>query len=160
MPDEEKDEVKGPDFVIVDRRVREPEGGEAAAQKPEEPAAAEQPEAEQDPVAAAEEHAEEAEAASEEAEAQAADIADVYGTIGFMITLLNEQAWHLMGLVPNPITKEYKKDLGQAQVAIDCVGFLVGKLEGRVTDDDMRRLRTLVADLQVNFAKQKTAPES
>ena len=143
MPNEDKGEVKGPDFVIVDRRARAAEG------EPEAPPKAEQPQAaEERPVE---------EAASEEAE-EAAEEVDVYSTLGFVITLLHEQAWHLLGLVPHPITKQYHRDLEQAKVAIDCVAFLMGHLEGKLADDDLRKLRSMVADLQLNFAKQKAAP--
>jgi len=166
MPDQEKDEVEGPDFVIVDRRAsREPEVKEEATQEAEK--AAEKPAEEQtqkkpgEPEPAPEAKAEQAEKREESAksqpEAEAAQVADVYGTIGFVISLFHQQAWHLMGLVPNPITKEYKKDFDQAQVAIDCVAFLLGKLEGKIPKEDMGRLRTLLADLQLNFAKQKSA---
>ena len=151
MSSEDKDEVKGPDFVIVDRRAREPEGEEAAAQEPEKGTGAED-----QPEAAAQEQA----ARTEEAEEAASEAVDVYSTLGFVITLLHEQAWHLLGLVPHPITRKYNKDLEQAQVAIDCVAFLAGKLQGKISDDEMRRLRALVADLQLNFAKQKAAPPS
>jgi hypothetical protein len=145
MPNEDKGEVKGPDFVIVDRRARAAEG------EPEAPPKAEQPQAaEERPVE---------EAASEEAE-EAAEEVDVYSTLGFVITLLHEQAWHLLGLVPHPVTQKYNKDLEQAQVAIDCVAFLVGQLEGKLAGEDVRKLRSMVADLQLNFAKQKASGSS
>jgi hypothetical protein len=149
MSDEEKDEIKGPDFVIVDRRAREPETGEEAAPeagKPPETAPEEKAEAEPEQAR---------EPAEEAAEGEALEVADVYGTIAFVISLLHQQAWALMGLVPHPVTKEYTKDFEQAQLAIDCVAFLVGKLSGKVPDDEMNRLRALVSDLQLNFARQK-----
>jgi hypothetical protein len=154
MPNEDKGEVKGPDFVIVDRRAREPESEQPAPAEPAKPPAAEEP-----PAAAAADEPQAAEEPAGEAGPEA-EVADVYSTIGFVITLLHEQAWHLLGLVPHPITQKYNKDLEQAQVAIDSVAFLVGKLEGKLAPDEMRRLRSLVADLQLNFAKQKAAPPS
>ena len=150
MADEETGEVQGPDFVIVDRRKREPQSAQPGAAASEQPAEAEAPQA------AAREEAQSAQEPAGETGEEAAAM-DVYATLGFVVSLLHEQAWHLLGLVPHPITRQYNKDLDQAQVAIDCVAFMVGKLEGKVPPDDMRHLRSLVADLQINYAKQKAA---
>ena len=69
------------------------------------------------------------------------------------IDILSIKAWQHMGLRVKPGTDKVEKDLGQAKLAIDCVNFLVDKLEPHVKEDEKKSLRSLLADLQINFAR-------
>jgi hypothetical protein len=60
-------------------------------------------------------------------------------------------AWRKMGLLVDPKSGKIEKDMVQAKVAIDTVGFIIEKLEGRLQDQEMRELRTLLSNLQLNF---------
>lgn len=97
-----------------------------------------------------------------EEEVQVVDITslDTYHLIGLFVGLLSEQAWRHIGLRMDPRTREVKKDFERARVAIDCVAFLIEKLEPNLGDDEKRRLRTLLTDLQVNFVKQKSEDQT
>ena len=46
------------------------------------------------------------------------------------------------------------KDMVKAAAAIDCVTVMVDKLAAFLDEDDMGRLRSLLADLQLNYARQ------
>ena len=79
---------------------------------------------------------------------------DVYLLLQFFITLLSEKAWRYIGLRVDPRTNETETDFERAQVAIDCIIAIVDKLEPRLTGDEKNRLRNLITDLQINYARQ------
>jgi len=68
--------------------------------------------------------------------------------------LLSEQAWRYIGLRIDPATNEIKKDFAKAHVAIDCIISLVDKIEPHIVGAEKDRLRNLITDLQINYAKQ------
>jgi hypothetical protein len=78
---------------------------------------------------------------------------DTYALLGLFIGILSAQAWQHMGLRVKPGTDKIEKDFERARVAIDCILFLVDKLEPHVPDAEKNRLRTLVTDLQMNFVR-------
>jgi hypothetical protein len=59
-----------------------------------------------------------------------------------------------MGLRVDPVSGEIEKDLERAHAAIDCIIFLVDKLESHLTEEESDRLRSLITDLQINYARQ------
>jgi hypothetical protein len=79
---------------------------------------------------------------------------DVFGVVEYCISVLNAHAWQAMGLVINPLTKRADRDLPQAQIAIDCVESLLRRVEAQMPADRSRKLRQVLADLQVNFVHQ------
>ncbi|MEN6355868.1 MAG: DUF1844 domain-containing protein [Armatimonadota bacterium] len=79
---------------------------------------------------------------------------NVYATMEFMVSMLAEQAWMMMGLRLAPGQKEIVKDLAQAKVAIDTVVFVVDKLQPHIEEQDRIALRSLISDLQLNFVRQ------
>jgi len=143
MSADEKQDKEEKGFRIVDRRGAAPEGEEAGA-----------PAAEQAPQGAEaqepEEFAEDVEGAGE------VEPVDVYGVLRYCIALLQSHAWQAMGLVPNPVTNRIERDLEQAKVAVDCVGFLVQQLEPKTTPEELPHLRSLLSDLRINFARQRS----
>jgi hypothetical protein len=97
-----------------------------------------------------------ADSAGEKQKAGFVDIStlDLYHLLQFFITILNEKAWRYIGLRVDPITGEIETDFERAHVAIDCIRSLVDKLESHLTEDEKNRLRSLITDLQVNYARQ------
>ena len=98
--------------------------------------------------------AEERKGEAEEAAPEFAPV-DVYGVVRYCISLLHAHAWQSMGLVTNPVTKTVLKDMDQARAAIDSVSALMGQLEGHLEAAQMRELRAMLSDLQVNFVAQQ-----
>lgn len=94
------------------------------------------------------------EAASADDEQAGMPPPNVYATMEFMVSMLAEQAWMLMGLRLAPGQKEISKDLTQAKVAIDTVVFIVDKLQPHIEEQDRTALRGLISDLQLNFVRQ------
>ena len=82
---------------------------------------------------------------------------DTYSLLGLFINILSAQAWQHMGLRTVPGTGEIKVDFDRAGVAVDCVAFLIKKLEPHLEEREKGRLRNLVADLQINFVRQREA---
>jgi hypothetical protein len=78
---------------------------------------------------------------------------DTYTLLELFIGILSAQAWQNMGLRVKPGTQEAVKDLEKARTAIDCVSFLIDKLEPQIAKEKSDKLRRMLTDLQVNFAR-------
>jgi hypothetical protein len=59
-----------------------------------------------------------------------------------------------MGIRLTPGKEEAEKDLVKAAAAIDLVTVMVDKVAPFLDEDDVGRLRSMVADLQLNYARQ------
>lgn len=84
---------------------------------------------------------------------------DVYSILRSFIGILHANAWVHMGFVANPQTNKIEKDLSQAKIAIDCISFMIDQIKERLDEKERRNLQTLIADLQINFAKQSEKKE-
>ncbi|GBC93412.1 hypothetical protein HRbin15_01903 [bacterium HR15] len=76
---------------------------------------------------------------------------DVPTLLQYTLHLYIAAAWQMMGLVPDPITRQIRTDLQQAKIAIDCADFLAGHLRPFVEESVMRELQRQIRDLKVNF---------
>ncbi len=87
---------------------------------------------------------------------QAVDISmlDTYTLLGLFINLLSVQAWRDMGLRVDPKLSEINTDFERASIAIDCIKFLLDKLEPKLSQDEQIKLKNRLTDLQVNFVQQ------
>ena len=92
-------------------------------------------------------------------EHEAVDIAsiDIYPLLGIFTNILSEQAWQFMGLRVRPSTQKIEKDMDRAKIAIDCVAFMIDKIEPQLTDAEKPKMRGLLTDLQINFIRQKSS---
>jgi hypothetical protein len=79
---------------------------------------------------------------------------DLYRLLRFFVSILSEKAWQHIGLRVDVASGEVEKDLERAHAAIDCIIFLVDKLESHLTEGENDRLRNLITDLQINYARQ------
>jgi len=80
---------------------------------------------------------------------------DTYTLIRVFIGLLTNQAWQDIGLVMNPQTQTIEKNMERAKTSIDCIAFLIDKLEPQLQNDEKEKLRSLLTDLQLNFVQQQ-----
>ena len=92
----------------------------------------------------------------ERAEPQAVDLTalELDQLLGLFVSLLVAKAWQYMGLRLTPGKEEAEKDMAKASAAIDCVSYMVDKLAPSLPDEEVSRLRGMVTDLQLNYAKQ------
>ena len=74
--------------------------------------------------------------------------------LGIFISLLAAKAWQYMGIRLTPGKEETEKDLVKAAAAIDLVTVMVDKVAPFLDEDDVGSLRSMIADLQLNFARQ------
>ena len=74
--------------------------------------------------------------------------------LGLFIGLLSAKAWQYMGVRLAPGKEDVEKDLAKAATAIDCVAFMTEKISSSIPEEEASRLRAMVADLQINFARQ------
>ena len=74
--------------------------------------------------------------------------------LGLFIGILSEKAWQYMGIRLTPGKNEVEKDMAKAQSAIDCIAFLTEKIAPSLSSDEVRKLRSMVTDLQLNYVKQ------
>ncbi len=79
---------------------------------------------------------------------------DVDEHIAQMLDLWNAIAWSKLGLTPDIMSGTIAPDLGQAKAAIEVVAALVGTVEGRLDDEDRRRVQGLVRDLKLNYVQK------
>lgn len=83
---------------------------------------------------------------------------DVYMVITAMVDQMATIAWQKLGLQPDVMTGRVAQDLAQAKVAIDLTTHLASFIEGKLDDEDKRRIHGLVRDLRINFVdKSKEA---
>lgn len=153
MASEEEQEKK---YEVKDKRRFNPDGTpkEQAEEQSAEPQA-EEPQAEPAGAGEAASTAEQpSSGAAEQDEAGGMPPPNVYAMLEFVVGLLSEQAWQLMGVRLAPGQKEMVKDMAQAKLAIDTVVFIADKLQPHVEEEDRRALRALISDLQMNFVVQ------
>jgi hypothetical protein len=74
--------------------------------------------------------------------------------LGIFISLLAAKAWQYMGIRLTPGKEETEKDLVKAVAAIDLVTIMVDKVAPFLDEDDVGRLRSMIVDLQLNYARQ------
>ncbi len=79
---------------------------------------------------------------------------DIDQLLGLFIGILSAKTWQYMGLRLTPGKEEAEKDLVKAAAAIDTITVMVDKLAPRLPEDELATLRALVADLQINYARQ------
>lgn len=91
---------------------------------------------------------------AEQSEQQQIAIPNVPQAILFSIGVLSELAWQKMGLHINPITRQIEPDMKQARLAIDTIALLVEMVREWVDEREYDSLRTLLANLRLNFAEQ------
>lgn len=99
---------------------------------------------------------------AEEAQKAASYVAELSAgdLIQWVIAALAEKAWERMGLVANPATGQIKRDFEDARLAIDSIGALTELLAPRMDPAGNSRLRTLLADLRINYAAQRGKAEA
>lgn len=71
-----------------------------------------------------------------------------------LIAVFDGHAWRNMGLVARPGTNEIKADLPSAQIAIDCVQFLLSKADANLNDSERREAQRRLTDLRMNYVAQ------
>jgi hypothetical protein len=81
---------------------------------------------------------------------------DARSLVATCFSLLAAKAWEALGLVPNPETKQIRRNLDDAQLAIDAAAALAAVIRDKSTDAERRELDTLLANLRINFVEQKT----
>lgn len=143
-------------YEVKDKRRVNPDGSlnEESDQEPEAEQVAEKPQAEaaepEKPEAGAKEEQPADEAPQEEANLPPPD---VYAMLGFVVGLMADTAWQLMGIRLAPGQKEPVKDLEQAKVAIDTIAFIADKLHPQLNEEERKGIRGLISDLQINYVR-------
>ena len=94
----------------------------------------------------------------DDAEAKPSEVMDIraldtYSLLSLFIGLLTEKAWQTMGLRTKPGTDKIEADLEQAREAIDTAAFLAEKVQPHLPDVEKQRLKSMVADLKLNYVR-------
>jgi hypothetical protein len=76
------------------------------------------------------------------------------------VTSLGFQAMIFMGEIPNPITNEVDKNLGQAKFLIDTLSMLKEKTAGNLNDQEHMLLENSVYELQTKYIQISSDPAS
>lgn len=67
-----------------------------------------------------------------------------------LIAVFDNHAWRSMGLIAD-FTGEVQKDMAAAQTAIDCLAFLLGKIESSIDETEKRDIQRRLMDLRMNY---------
>ncbi|MBS7638438.1 DUF1844 domain-containing protein [Candidatus Bathyarchaeota archaeon] len=78
---------------------------------------------------------------------------DIEQLLSIFIGILATKAWQYMGLRLIPEREEPERDMGKAALAIDCAAFMADRLAPRLPETEARRLKAMITDLQINYAK-------
>ena len=154
-----------PGFTVVDKRRAAQESSEAAPETQQEVSSEAPPEthspASETPVEPSEENASAETPESEDEKyplpdptlllSMAAMQMDTRSLVAALMPLFDSMAWRAIGLIADPKTGEPNKDLPAAQLAIDCVQFLLSKIEGDLSDADRRDAQRRLSDLRMNY---------
>lgn len=71
----------------------------------------------------------------------------------FILSLSSSVLMHL-GEIPDPISKEKKKDLSLAKHTIDVMGMLQEKTKGNLTDNEKKLMDGILYDLRMRYVQQ------
>ena len=71
-----------------------------------------------------------------------------------LVSLFDGHAWKSMGLVADYVTGETKEDLSAAQLAIDIVQFLLGKVESELSESERQEAQRRLKDLRINYVNR------
>lgn len=74
--------------------------------------------------------------------------------LGLFIGILAAKAWQYMGLRMIPGKEEIEKDLIKAATAIDVIDYMTSKLIPYIPANEADKLKSIIADLQINYARQ------
>lgn len=78
----------------------------------------------------------------------------VFTVLTFMVDQMAAVAWQKLGLQPDMVTGKIHADLAEAKVAIDVATHLSSFIEGKLDDEDKRRIHSLVRDLRMNYVQK------
>ena len=67
---------------------------------------------------------------------------------------LIQKAWTCMGIALPYGEKEPKVNMDDAKLAIDVVEFLASKIEDRLQPEEVKSLKQVIANLQINYVKK------
>lgn len=89
-----------------------------------------------------------------EAEPGEDEVPDIYMQLYEFMMFLRSMAALRLGVIPNPSTNRFEKDLDQARVAIDTVTFLAQQLEPVLPNEERLPLRAMVTDLRMRYVEE------
>ena len=71
----------------------------------------------------------------------------------FVVSLSSSALIHL-GIAPDPVTGEQKKDLAIAKQTIDMLGMLQEKTRGNLTEDEAQLMESMLYDLRMRYVAE------
>lgn len=83
---------------------------------------------------------------------------DIRSLVETLLAVFDGHAWRALGLLANPQTGEVQTDLPSAQLAIDCVQFLLSKIENSLPYAERREAQRRLTDLRMNYLAKRNEP--
>ena len=155
-----EEEKKDPGFRVSDRRrFSVSESGEAretgaAAQEDKKPPAAEAREAATPPGGKPESSGRSEERKKREAETQQEPTALPEINFSTFVVSLSSSALIHLGIAPDPVSGERKKELPLAKQTIDMLGMLQEKTRGNLTEEEGKLLESMLYDLRMMYVAE------
>ncbi len=78
----------------------------------------------------------------------------------YLIGRFETETWFALGKIVNPATGQPERRLELAKLAIDVLGMLERRTDGRRSDAESRRLRSTLMTLRMNYVEEMSKPEA
>lgn len=71
-----------------------------------------------------------------------------------LVLMFQTAALQQMGKIKNPFTDKIEQDLPQAQISIDMLEMLHGKMKGNLSQEEDRLFSTVLQELKLNYVDE------
>jgi hypothetical protein len=68
-----------------------------------------------------------------------------------LLPVLDEHAWRYLGMVSDPRTGQIRQNLPSAQLAIDCIHFILSKIDSDLSPEEHQESQRRLSDLRMNY---------
>lgn len=75
-----------------------------------------------------------------------------------LIFMFQTAALQQMGKLKNPMTDKIERDLQQAQMSIDIMAMLHGKMKGNLTPSEEKMFAGVLQELRLNYVDEAAKP--
>lgn len=76
-----------------------------------------------------------------------------------LIMSIYAACWQQLGKIANPITGKIDRNLDHAKYSIEMLSMLKEKTKGNLTDEELKTLQEMIANLQMNYVDEAKKPQ-
>ena len=76
-----------------------------------------------------------------------------------LVFMFQTAALQHMGKLKNPLTDTIERDLSQAQISIDMIEMIHGKMKGNLTAEEEKLISVVLQELRLNYVDESMKKE-